>query len=209
MEQRPYPFAYAQKDEFFALPKEEQPPHIWECLQYLEWRRELGDLPEEQIDRQVAIMRHIAQDVAKHMARELCAAQAWRNAYDPRWPRYHPDSKDPLYLTGCHPPLLLCLPDTDEEWAEARSEASFQEMTDWFFTPAGMHGFTDEDRAGTREAFDHAQSRSVAMREAEKNLARARERVERASKDLNRALIERGLPPLSSPFTPPKKRKLD
>jgi hypothetical protein len=47
------------------------------------------------------------------------------------------------------------------------------------------------------------------MREAEKNLARARERVERASKDLNRALIERGLPPLSSPFTPPKKRKLD
>ena len=145
----PNPFAYAQKDAFFALPQEDRPPHIWECLQYLEWRRGHGDVTADAIDRQVDIMRHIAQDVAKHIARELERDGSWKDRFNPRWPRYHPNSKDPLYLTGCHPPLILCIPEDDEAWKANGFPEGQREFAEWLLTPAGMHrgGLTEEQRA--------------------------------------------------------------
>jgi hypothetical protein len=205
MDALPHPFAYAQKDEFFALPLEERPPHIWECLQYLEWRRGEGDLPEADIDAQVAIMRHIAQDVAKHLARKLGAEGAWRDQYDTRWPRYHPNSKDPLYLTGCHPPLLLCLANDAEQWAGAASDASMHEMADWLDSPAGLHGITEEDRERTKQDAERYREADAKCRETEAELALSRERLIRSMEHMNRLRAKAG----HLPSTPPKKRLLD
>ena len=90
----PEPFAFTHKDEFLAMPLEERPPHIWECLQYLEWREGVGDVPD-QIDKNVRIVRHIAQDVAKAIARKLEEQGAYTDPLDPRWPRFHRDSSFP------------------------------------------------------------------------------------------------------------------
>ena len=135
------------------MPLEERPPHIWECLQYLKWREGVGDVPD-QIEKNVRIMRHIAQDVAKHIAKRLEAQGAYKDQTDRRWPRYHQDSQDPLYLTGCYPPLNICLPNSDQAWdAGSLNEKldNLREFTDWFHTPAGMHGFSDDHRAEARK----------------------------------------------------------
>lgn len=202
MEELPYPFAYAEKDAFFALPYEEKPPHIWECLQYLEWRRPHDDVTDEQVDKQVAIMRHIAQDVAKALALKLGEEGAWRDPYDPRWPRYHPESKDPLYLTGCHPPLLLCLHNEDAEWKEAANDAGMQEMNEWFHSPAGMHGITDEERSTTDAAAAKYAESAEASRLADAEVVRTQAIVDEARARVLKEADRLGLLP-----NPPKKQK--
>ncbi|MEX2244144.1 MAG: hypothetical protein WD716_09900 [Fimbriimonadaceae bacterium] len=205
MEQRPYPFAYAHKDEFIALPPEEKPPHIWEALQYCEWRRTHGDVTEAEVDKQVEIMRHIAQDVAKHLAQKLGAEGAWRDQYDPRWPRYHPESKDPLYLTGCHPPLLFCLQDKDEERRAAASDASLHEMSEWLHSPAGMYGITDEDRRTTDAAAAQYADSTEKSRLADAEVVRTTALVDEARARVLEEAERLGLLP-----KPPKKpKKLD
>ncbi len=188
----PEPFAFAHKDEFLALPQEDRPPHIWECLQYLEWRRGIGDVPDFEIDRNVGIMRHIAADVAKHLARELEKSATWKDKYDPRWPRYHPNSKDPLYLTGCHPPLLLCVPENDESWKEADFDDGQREFAEWFNTPAGLRFLNDEERAHVSESADLIDS-----------VVEAERKANAAVKKVN-AFLERGRTQQKSA---PKKRK--
>lgn len=173
MADRPEPFAFAQKDAFFALPREEQPPHIWECLQYLEWRRGHGDVPDKEIDRNRGIMRNIALDVAKHIATTLTSESAWKNAYDPRWPRFHPDSKDPLYLTGCHPPLLICVPEDDQAWKEVDFDECQREFADWSLTPAGMHSLSDDDRAQISADADAYDKKVEAARKAQAEAKKA------------------------------------
>lgn len=195
----PYPFAYAHKDEFFALPPEEQPPHIWECLQYLEWRRGIGDVSEEDIDKERGIMRHVACDVAKALAAKLREERAYKNRFDPRWPRFHPNSKDPLYLTGCYPPLCMCLPDTDEDWnhlgsAGGSGEDNMREFADWFSTPAARHVITDEERAeAERMVADYEQTVETARR-AQTEAEKADRAFLQAQKNLQKAMddIQRG-----------------
>lgn len=188
----PHPYVYLHKAEFFALPPEEQPPHIWECLQYLEWRRGIGDVPEEEIDKQRGIMRHVAQDVAKAIAAKLREEGAYKNRFDPRWPRFHPNSKDPLYLTGCYPPLCMCLPDTDDAWKVIRGagdgEDNFREFADWFLTPAGMHGFTDETRAEAQRMAAQYEEDVERSRKADEAARKATEEFYAAQKVLQQAI---------------------
>ncbi len=173
MADRPKPFAFAQKDAFFALSPEEQPPYIWECLEYLEHLRDEGVVPETEIDRNAGIMRHIAQDVAKHIARTCMGEGAWTNAFDPRWPRFHQNSKDPLYLTGCHPPLVLCVPASDRAWKAVNFDESQREFAEWLKTPAGMHGLSDKARAQASADADNYDKLVEADRKAQAELKKA------------------------------------
>lgn len=173
MADRPEPFAFAQKDAFFALRSEQQPPYIWECLQYLENLREASDVPDKEIDRNVGIMRNIALDVAKHIAATLTAEGAWQNAFDPRWPRFHPDSSDPLYLTGCHPPLVLCVPESDLAWKQVNFDDCQRELAEWTKTAAGMHSLSDADRAQVSADADTYDKKVKAARKAQAAAKRA------------------------------------
>lgn len=192
MSDQPHPFAYSHKDELFALAPAEQAPHIWECLQYLEWRRGIGDLPEEEIDKQVGIMRHIAQDAAKAIARRLQEEGAYKNRFDPRWRRFHPNSKNPLYLTGVYPALCMCLPDTDEAWNSIRGsgdgEDNFREFADWLGTPAGMHGFTDDQRAESQRMAAQYEQDVERSRKSEEAARKATDEFNAAHKELQQAI---------------------
>ena len=231
------PFLFTHRDEFFALPPEERPPHIWECLQYLEWRRSelpLAPLPgarregevgepgepggglrscpeigpggegspsssldphpstfeESEIDRNVVLVRHIAMDVCKAIADKLGAEGAHKNRFDPRWPRYHPNSKKPEYLTGCFPPLLLCMMEDEATWKEQSAEAlaeNGRELAEWAATPAGRHGIAPADIASAKEKVDALAKATEAAYQAKKALDEADARLDEAKKRLREA----------------------
>ncbi len=141
------PWMYQQKEEFFALPPAERAPHIWEALLFFQWAGLQPGADQLQVSQQTNLVCGLAQDVARELALQLGEEGACRDPQDPRWPRFHPESRDPLYLTGCHPPLLLCFPyEVQQHWKEVEFDASHKEMTAWLGTPAGMFGIPDEDR---------------------------------------------------------------
>jgi hypothetical protein len=200
------PWAYRNKEEFFALPPAERAPHILEALLYLDWAADHPDSNKDVVKRQMEVMSGIAQDVAKAIAAELQDQEAWRDPYDPRWPRFHAGSQDPLYVTGCHPPLLLCLPHDDEQaWKSVEFDESHKEMTEWLRTPAGLYGVPEAMRRSTEEISAQYAESVEKVRESEAEVKRAQARVDAARERLRLAEQRAGLGP-----KPPKKpRKPD
>lgn len=200
------PWMYENKEEFFALPPAERAPYIWEALVYFVWAGAQPEADQSQVSKQTTVVCGIAQDVAKELAIKLGEEGAWRNAYDPRWPRYHPGSKNPLYLTGCYPPLLLCLQFEDKEaWEAVEFDESQKEMTAWLRTPAGMFGIADEERRSLEDASAQYEQSADADRKAQADLKVLRARLERARAELRLLDAKLGFAPPN--LKPP--RKLD
>lgn len=145
---------------------------------------------ESEIDRNVGLLRHIAMDVCKAIADKLREQGAYRNRFDPRWPRYHPNSKKPEYLTGCFPPLMLCMRPDEASWKEQSAEAlaeNARELVEWAKTPAGRHGITPADIASAQEKVEELARSTEAEYQAKKALAEANARVEEAKRRLREA----------------------
>lgn len=200
------PWMYREKEAFFALPPAERASHILEALLYLEWALAHPDSDKDVVKRQFEVVSGIAQDVAKEIAAELQALEAWRDPFDPRWPRFHPNSIDPLYVTGCHPPLLLCLgQDDDAAWEQVEFDESQKEMTEWFRTPAGLYGISEEERRETEAASASYEESVEKVRESEALVKRTQAAVDAARERLLQTEQRLGLRP------PPRKEpeKLD
>lgn len=187
----PHPFVYAHKAEFLALPRDEQPPHIWECLQYLDWRRGVGDVPEDEMDRQVSIVRHLASDIARHTADRLREEGAYENRFDPRWPRFHPNSTAPLYLIGGYPPLFNCLPDDEfksvsEYLGSEYGDEHLNELVVWLQTPAGRFHSIDDGLLSNLQTFavDYGE-KCVAVRKSEQEVRRTGAELHQAMAEMN------------------------
>jgi hypothetical protein len=145
---------------------------------------------ESEIDRNVVLLRHIAMDACKAIADKLGAEGAHKNRFDPRWPRYHPNSKKPEYLTGCFPPLLLCMREDEAAWKAQSADAlaeNGRELVEWAATPAGMHGIPPADREPALEKVEDLAKASEAARQAKKVLDEATARVDEAKKRLREA----------------------
>jgi X-X-X-Leu-X-X-Gly heptad repeat protein len=194
----PYPWLYQHKDEFFALPPRERAPHIWEAVQFLQY---FMDHPEEAaaqnswaitdeiLNQQMDLLRRLALDVAKAIGEELREQGAWKNPYDPRWPRFRPHSKDPLYLIGGHPPLGLCLPIDQSGQVEthhAREDRGrFEELADWLRTPAGRC-VDPEQTSRMAELAANYKEKCEATDRSRKAYERSKEKVVRAAEEVQR-----------------------
>ncbi len=188
MAEIPLPFVYSHEAAFFALPFAERPPHIWECLLFFDAQRKSGKYDVASIDTATAVVRQLAQEVAVATSRALILEGVWKNQFDPRWPRYHPNPKNPLYLTGCYPPLLLCLPEDDTAWDRADFDDGQREFADWLLTPAGLHGIGDEQRADIMKMTDDWDEVVSKVRESEAEVKRLKAKVEASRAELDRLI---------------------
>ena len=147
--QSPLPYAFSRRDEFLRLEPEKRTTHLWEAHVFCE--RQLGGtrFPEEELQRNLRVLRRMMLQVAKETAKRLREDGTWKNAADPRWPRNHKGADvDHWYDSGSFPPQFLALPEDPVSWREVLSdqpEALFDEMIAWVETPAGQAGVGDEE----------------------------------------------------------------
>lgn len=147
--QTPLPYAFSRRDEFLRLVPEKRTTHLWEAHAFCE--RQLGGtrFPEEELQRNLRVLRRMMLQVAKETAKKLREDGSWKDATDPRWPRNHKGADvDHWYDSGAFPPQFLALPEDPGAWRAVLSEqpeALFDEMIAWVETPAGQAGVGDEE----------------------------------------------------------------
>ena len=147
--QSPLPYAFSRRDEFLRLEPEKRTTHLWEAHVFCE--RQLGGtrFPEEELQRNLRVLRRMMLQVAKETAKRLREDGSWKNHADPRWPRNHKGADvDHWYDSGSFPPQFLALPEDSGAWRDvlsAHPEALFDEMIAWVETPAGQAGVGDEE----------------------------------------------------------------
>ncbi len=145
----PLPYAFAKREEFLKLPLDRRTKHLWQAHDFCE--RQLGQkrFADDELRRNIGVLRRMMLQVAKHVAKQLREEGAWKDPADGRWPRNY-KGKDPehWYDSGAFPPQFLALPRDPDGWREVLAkdpDALFEEMVAWTETPAGHAGVADAE----------------------------------------------------------------
>lgn len=145
----PLPFAFAKREAFLKLSVEKRTTHLWDAHAFCEAQLGQSRFTDEELHRNLRVLRRMLLGVAKHMAKKFQKLGVWKDSADPRWPRnYHGDDSEHWYKSGAFPPQFLSLPEDPDAWRtilKSDPTSLFDEMIAWVETPAGQAGVGDEE----------------------------------------------------------------